>query len=293
MTKDQLPTRQAMKPDPNPQYIILFSSGSIYEQEYKPIVGFDDIITLTQNVPYFYGFDKNLIPIVPALWYCLHLPRTRYDLRSVPINVIKKSQDWELAQDISLIPVPCPKDVYSIINPFNPSIVIYPDDIFEAAHTFCENVPVLLDMAPLSSLNSKLLKKHWLQLYAALMKGEGELFAVPPLFPESLLRTYILPNFFVNRQLTDDNTCLKKFAKLRSKKDALIYSFETQAVLSATARFEVEGITDPTQAQFKDRVSEEKRNFTCPISVCVPGKAPRSVSRFLEGLSIFYINWTD
>jgi len=68
MTKDQLPTRQAMKPDPNPQYIILFSSGSIYEQEYKPIVGFDDIITLTHFVT-FISSEKKIFALISPCRY--------------------------------------------------------------------------------------------------------------------------------------------------------------------------------------------------------------------------------
>lgn len=255
------------------------------EKEYKPILGFDDLASLAQqNGLYFYGFDRNLIPVVPALWYCLHLPRTHYNLRSVPIHAIKTSQNWELAQNILLLPVPYPKGIHSIINPYNPSIVIYSDDIFDAARAFCRDVPVLLDMAPLSSLNSQLLNKHWLQLHAALSKRENELLNVPPLFPGSLMRMYILPTFFVMRQLSE-SAILKKLAELRSKTDAFTYSFKTQAILSAAARFKAEGITDPTPAQFKDYVSEEKRNFKCPVSVCVPGVSPRSVARLLEGLS--------
>lgn len=285
MTQDQLRTRQTREPDRNPQYIILFSSDSMSEKEYKPILEFDDLISVTQqNVSYGYGFDRNLIPIIPALWYCLHLPRTHYDLRSVPIHVIKTSQNWELGQDILLIPVPYPKDIHSMINPYNPSIVIYPDDIFDAAHEFCRDVPMLLDMAPLSSLNSQLLNKHWLQLHGALSKREDELLSIPPLFPESLMRTYILPTFFVMRQLSD-SVILKNLAELRSKIDAFTYSFKTQAILSAAAQFRVEGITDPTPAQFEDYVSEEKRNFKCPVSVCIPGVSPRSAARFIEGLS--------
>ena len=274
-----------MKRDPEPQYIILFPSGSIYQEEYKPIVEFDRNSTLPQNVTYFYGLDETLITIVPALWYCLHLPRTRYDLRSVPIKFLKKSQEWELAQNIRLIPVPCPEAVCSVISPFDPSIAIYPDDISEAARAFCRSVPKLLDMAPVSTLSSKLLKKHWMQLRAALTQGNDKLFAIPPLFPESPLRSYILPIFFLDRQLTDDGRSLSRIAKLPSKKDALNYAFKTQTVLSAFAQFEVEGVTNPTPDQCGTSLAAERRNFKCPVSVCVPGKPPSRLARILTALS--------
>ena len=283
--QDESRYRQTKAQDRNLEYYILFPSRSDYEEEYKPILGLSDLTNLIRNFPYFYGFDKRLVRVVPALWYCLHLPRSRFDLQSIPIDIIKKSQDWELAQHIILIPVPCPEEIHSIINPFNPSIVIYPDEIYETANTFCQHVPLLIDMAPLSLLDSKLLRKHWLQLYKALKVKDGEPFSIPPLFTEDSLRTYFLPLFFVNRQLTNDDTCLRRFPELRTKEEALRYSFETQAVLSAATRFHKEGISDPTRTQFKNYVAEEKGNFKCPVSICVPGISPRNTARLLEKLS--------
>jgi hypothetical protein len=283
MKQELFRNSQTQKQILNPQYIVLFSSNSQLQSEYKQILGPLDLLAMSkQNGFYSYGLDRDLIPIIPALWYCLHLPRNNIDLHDLPIAAIKASQKLELSQPILLIPTPWPNDIHSFIDHDNPSIVIYPDIIKDAAQIFCRDFPSLIDMAPISKLNSKLINEHWTKLEKFFLISHDALAEIPPLISDPQSRINIFPNFFSMRQISKDQT--SRLFKSLTKKEILNYSFNVQSVLSAAERFFVEKIDNPTESQFKTYVSNEAKNFTCPVSVCVPGMSPQNPSKIIDKL---------
>lgn len=266
----------------DPQYVVLFSSDSPSTDNYKPIVEIKDLdLLLSNTLAGSYGLDPDIIAVIPALLYCLCLPRNRFDFLSVPLSTIKAWQDLDLPQHIILIPIPYPSDVGLRVDPTAPTILFYPDEIQDAAEEFSKGIPTLIDMSPISSLDQDLLRVHWLKLRTLFQTRATKLDNVPPLLSENRLRPCILPTFLLMRQFADTKT-LNRLSSIQSKETALGYSLETQAVLSVARVFRNEGRASPTEAQFNRAVSAEANKFTCPVTVCMPGTSPRSSIRLLE-----------
>lgn len=64
---------------PRPIYLVVCPVSSTEDEAYKPIAhtlpGVDDPAV---------SFDPELVPILPAVWYALHLPSTRFDTVDIP-----------------------------------------------------------------------------------------------------------------------------------------------------------------------------------------------------------------
>ena len=284
-TKDMPPINPKPAIERDPQYIILFSSGAFSIENYKPILGSDDLnLLLKHTLSNSYGFDPDLVPAIPALLYCLCLPRNRFDFQSTPLFALKTSQNLDISQHIILIPTPYPNNIQRYIDSAAPTILFYPDNILDAANTLSKGIKTLIDMPSISSLNPKLLSDHWLRLHSLFEKKVNKFADNIPMISENHIRPYILPTFFLMRQFANTKT-LKKLSNIQSKEEAFRYYFQTQSVLSAASVFKNEGVANPTQDQFNDVISEEQKNFTCPVVVCLPGASPRSSIRLLDKLN--------
>jgi hypothetical protein len=70
-----------------PLYAVLFTTTDDLEA-YEPLILHpNDQSRVT--VPH--GLDRNVADALPALWYCLHLPRTFYDLINLHLSFMQSS----------------------------------------------------------------------------------------------------------------------------------------------------------------------------------------------------------
>ena len=111
------------------RYVIFFRltqrSQDAAKKGYKPTISLAEVNEEIATLPL--GLDRSFIPVIPVLWYCLHLPRSRYDLLKCPPTRLKTLQVLNVPQTIKLVPIPCPPTFLSKIHDNRPTIVFVPD----------------------------------------------------------------------------------------------------------------------------------------------------------------------
>lgn len=267
----------------HPSYIILFETDGL-PIEFRPLT------TATEYVlRYLKGqttlpllFDTRLKTAIPLIWYCLHLPRSRYDFQVVPAKVLKGFQKVSHHHHIVIIPVPYLESVQLMLNHDWPKIIFTPDNLVDAATTLSSQIQNVIEITMASSIGSESLHRHWSALYNALSVSHPQNIQPSKLMDESNLRASILPMHFVVRQLRGGSDIAVPIG-FPSQEEILKYFIHCQAVLSATAKLEAEGATlEQAEHLMPQRLVEERQEFRCPVSVAVPGISPRSSTRELH-----------
>lgn len=142
-----------------PIYIVLFSSAELGEDSDSPIVHAPSDAT-GFTVPHLMAHD--VATALPALWFCLHLPATFFELLDLPLRVIRESSNLSLGHYIWLAPVGIFTQEY-----FRPSldivpiVVIAPDDEWEQAAAAASALGVNCPILRMSQLSNDALVKVW------------------------------------------------------------------------------------------------------------------------------------
>lgn len=115
------------------RYVILFK-GKI--EDVEPIIKGSDLCELKSiNKGRMHLFDEELLSILPAVEYCLHMPKTELDTYDTDTEVLDKVYD--VCHDIVIGPE---RLMLSYIHLFNPTLIIYSDDCSEEIKTIKRNV---------------------------------------------------------------------------------------------------------------------------------------------------------
>ena len=87
-------------------YMIIFRGET---EDVQPIIGVCDLEKLRlENQGRMHLFDDLLIPILPAVEYCLHMPRTEIDTYDVDTRVLDNAYDASHTHNICFIPDTAP-----------------------------------------------------------------------------------------------------------------------------------------------------------------------------------------
>lgn len=127
--------RRSRVPDlREPSYIILFegpSSGG----RYGPVVFLPTMVStyVKGDTTLPLGFDRAIAPLLPVLWYCLHLPRSRFDPLRIHSKTLKLMHRLSVPHHILLLPAPWPEGLVQRIFPEWPKLVISPDSLLGSA----------------------------------------------------------------------------------------------------------------------------------------------------------------
>lgn len=139
-------------------YLLVFRGES---EEIKPIIGINNLEKLRlDNHGRMHLFDDKLIPILPAVEYCLHMPRTEMDTYDVDTRVLDNAYD--ISHNIFIIPDTTPYIEY-MMTKF--TLIIYADNCLESVKKLAQRSENELGAKPVSDLSQELLKKHWECLY--------------------------------------------------------------------------------------------------------------------------------
>lgn len=139
-------------------YLIIFRSEI---EEIKPIIGVSDLEKLRlDNKGRMHLFDDRLIPILPAVEYCLHLPRTEMDTYDVGTSVLDNTYD--IPHNICIVPDSTPF-IEKIMSQF--TFIIYADNCLERVKKSALISDNDLVSMPVSDLSQESLKKHWESLF--------------------------------------------------------------------------------------------------------------------------------
>ena len=139
-------------------YMIIFRGET---EEVHPIIGVCDLEKLRlDNQGRMHLFDDMLIPILPAVEYCLHMPRTEMDTYDVDTRVLDNAYD--VPHNICIIP-----DTAPLIEQLMPqfTFIIYADNCLENVKKSAQSSENELSAMSVSDLSQESLKKHWELLF--------------------------------------------------------------------------------------------------------------------------------
>lgn len=276
MTQDTLPLSE-------PYYLILFrpSMGQI---PYRPTISWHESLWqyLNGKMTLPHGFDRDLVAVLPCLWYCLQLPRTRYDLVHVPITVRKNAQRFHLPQHIFLLPVPWPSIIVSNLNNGFPKLILTSDNLLTIAKELATGLDHVVDVTSTSALDVRSLQRHWQALHAALGLNQPQHILPSHLINLETPKAALMTLVFVARHLRNyaDTYCPKGEMP---QPEILHHALNHQVELSAIARLEALH-TPPKEAEaiYPPVLEEEGARFQCPVSVGIAGVSSKLMQRELE-----------
>jgi len=139
-------------------YLIIFRGET---EEIQPIIGVYDLERLRlENQGRTHMFDDLLIPILPAVEYCLHMPRIEMDTYDVDTRVLDNAYD--VPHNICIIPDTAPF-IEQIMSQF--TFIIYADNCMEHVKKLAQSRICELVSMPVSELSQDSLKDHWKLLF--------------------------------------------------------------------------------------------------------------------------------
>ena len=148
------------------RYVVLFAGDA---DEVEPILHISDLNELKkENRNHMHLFDELLIPTLPAIEYCLHLPRWEMDTYDTPIELLDIISD--VAHDIIIMP-----EKMFLRTPLEATLIICTEACNQknvekhVMHLKCE-----LGVVSVKELNNELLIKQWNVLYQNREKKEAK-----------------------------------------------------------------------------------------------------------------------
>jgi hypothetical protein len=229
-----------------------------------------------------YTFDRNLAAVMPALWYCLHLPRSRFDFVPLGARPLKESQRPYLPHRLALVPVSLDPDLMSALNVDSPQVILLQDDLLEEAGDLISRLTGVARVILTSEMTQQQLQLHWDALHKIWEPSKATPIRVSRLITDPHLKACLLPAQFIARNLQGGSDAHVP-AEFSSQDETLRYALHCQAVMSLTARLE-NARTTPEDAErmFPAKLVEEKTRFTCPITVAMWGLPAQSFTRQMK-----------
>lgn len=176
------------------KYIVLFGGES---GDIEPVIHVSDLSELKSiNKGRMHLFDELLIPILPAIDYCLHMPRTELDTYDTDTELLDKAYD--VPQDIIIMPE---KGLFLLQFPFQPTLIIYSDNCMEEIKSRAKSYDTVLGAVSTLDLSPELLVKHWNILFENRKLRDGKkLVDADKQYLLDDKKQLILPMLFTARQ---------------------------------------------------------------------------------------------
>ncbi len=255
-----------------PQYVVLFESNWLSSSEYKQAVAFDTILANADHVCLPYTLDRDLLPVLPALWYILHLPRSKFDFLALSPASSRTVQHLDFAQRIVTAPVQEVESVRKVLDSAAPKIAFAPGAQVGAARELLSPVPHVLAVEAISDLSDRTLARHW-QAIAHAYRVEVPRDWTPILVRDESDLAVAAPLVFLARLLGTDPPMRSVADFLRLADNPLRLSLEVQAHLHLLK--ETSGSEESTwNEELRAKAQRSWHLFKCPVAVSVPGVSP-------------------
>ena len=176
------------------KYVILFK-GKI--EDIEPVLRISNMSELKSiNKGRMHLFDELLIPILPAIDYCLHMPRTEFDTYDTDTEVLDKAYD--VPHEIIIMPE---IGLFPFHFSFQPTLIIYADDCSERAKNEAKKLDAILGTASVLDLSKELLLKQWNALFESRnLKNSEKLTDIDKQYLLEDEKQLLLPVLFTARQ---------------------------------------------------------------------------------------------
>lgn len=272
---------------PRPLYLAVGEFGGS-DTSFDPFAEFPipDRVTETSS------FDEELIPILPAIWYALHLPSTRFDLLEFPVTHIRDILFEKRKHFIFPIPGRTLYDdgfMDSLILQNDPVLILSDDKNFEAAKIASEKFRFALPPVRVMDLNAELLQSHWEQL-AELWQED---------WPKGLEFDMGVPNFSQLSSADGSSVALKRIRRMFGDHGELNTYGENDMYTSAYHLIQRRALIDALSMLFHQKGDDENalpykdyqwnnaresafKSVRFPMTLALPGVAPRYRKLFRE-----------
>lgn len=176
------------------KYVILFK-GKI--EDIEPVLRISNMSELKSiNKGRMHLFDELLIPILPAIDYCLHMPRIEFDTYDTDTEVLDKAYD--VPHEIIIMPE---IGLFPFHFPFQPTLIIYADDCSERAKNEAKKLDAILGTVSVLDLSKELLIKQWNALFESRnLKNSEKLTDIDKQYLLEDEKQLLLPVLFTARQ---------------------------------------------------------------------------------------------
>lgn len=263
-----------------PVYIVACPVSLDYEHADQPLLevgkyeSFDAALSL----------DNALALALPALWYALHLPRTRWDTIDLSISAIRGYLSQQAPAAVVLVPVGLmdePRLFRALREHFEPIMILCPDT--DRAKAYRATAQFKLPVPPLSylDLTQENLDRHWStleSLWAPDWPSEAGIVGDPraPVFePLSEGRSSALTIRRLKRllEITDEAAPLAN----KPGEDALQILY-IRAWIEAAAELEQTGMgvdTPDIDESISQKIREVARYLRLPLTISLPGRSSR------------------
>jgi hypothetical protein len=258
---------------PRPIYVVACDLSADDGERFQPV------ITVPQLDGSGASFDEELLPALPALWYAMHLPKTRFEVVDMGLPAIKANASESRKHEILLMPARLlddPTIVDQVCRHGEPTIVLCPTKYLEAARAVTLHVGFVLEPASFDSFSQVTLDAHWTALAENWARGLPEgtrLAATAPVWTP-----------VISRQ--GSHLAWKNFIRLLGHEreappeaddpfDLAFRQLRVRSVAEALTQLEDHGVgPEDASAAVKDLLPRVAASIKLPLAISLPGVSP-------------------
>lgn len=268
---------RAVVHQPRPIYVIVCNIEGGVDDKYEPVLrdvapGLDDPETT---------FDPKLVPILPAIWYALHLPATRFDVLDMPLQGIRESLHEKRRHLI--LPVPAyvvqhPVLLRALSRLGELTLMISDDESFEIASKASRETHFVLPAIRVSDLSATTLQGHWGMLSdrwsASWPAGVEVDRQLPSWSPSIASNGSALSLRRLLRSLGRGDVTVQ--CEEQAPLDGVFKLLRWRSFLNALSDLEARGLTITEAEPLLDaEIAKAARRLKVPLTLSLPGVAPR------------------
>jgi hypothetical protein len=266
-------------------YLILFDDP-FGTTEQPPMVSTEEVRAGHTTFPH--GFDLELVPILPAIDYCLQLPRTLGDTFYATASYLYKSRHLDLPHVILIAPVSLLADERLIagLSTRLPTLILCSRESAPRGLALAERTKPPLGLATFDELSSELRARHWallteLPANAADGSPYKRIEHPPPGLPTGLAAYNVLPSILDVHQLRlSDNI---PFDELGDTRNAHLFRLHVRSRVYSIAEMKRRQLSESEAAEaFKEIFEQERAKIRLPMALGLPG-VPRKYQHLAYG----------
>lgn len=166
-----------------PVYVVVCPVTSDPTAVYAPVVSEPQLgVNLSAT-----SFDEELVPILPAIWYALHLPKIRYEMLALSPGLARRLSQQSRRHEILLLAADQLKDIRRLAEFIrlvgDPTLILCLDEHLDIAKVASSAAGFALPPTRVSDLSEASLARHWRAMNELWQPGQPqhmELDHTPP-----------------------------------------------------------------------------------------------------------------
>lgn len=271
---------------PRPIYVVACDI-SVDDDRFRPV------ITELQPDASLTSFDEDLLPALPALWYAMHLPKTRFEVVDMELPAIRANASESRRHELLLMPARLLKEptiVDMLCRHGEPAIILCPAQHLEAARAVSSHVGFVLEPAPVDSFSQASLDAHWAALAESWARDWPEGTRLAPKAP--------VWSPAISRQ--GSHLAWKNFRRLLGHErevppeeddpyDLAFHQLYARSLAESLTQLEDQGVgPDEAPAAMEELLPRVAATIRIPLAISLPGVSPvyeRLVRRAVQAAS--------